>query len=337
MIYGYYYQTNPKNCLYSNCHGVYSYDENVMKTLEKCTGLTTYRVYGQGTGTIVLDNLSLNLSELTELKEFAMRHIRFKDVKFPSSLIAFHEYVHGGGELDFSDCVNLEYVFLCEGKSQTNDVKSLKSLNKIGLNGKTCKLNYIGISSPVVWFFNNLENLNNCTNLNEIYVEAVHWRATDESVTNLAGFKKLTNLENLNKITIKDTDLSSADLNNLSVLKYLTELNLIRTGINDISFIGTALSPLEKVNFSENKIIKGIKGLENVKITLESCDLNTNKIENQTTDSFGTYRASEVLADLNQNRNGNLKYLNILDNPNFSDVEVLQESDLSWSLGKKGF
>ena len=304
-------------------YGLVCYNNTSLKTLEKCTEITQLKMCYQGTGTFY-SNIDLDLSKCENLKSILLFHINFGVVKLPKSIEIIGHYVAGNSKLDASACDKLKTI------EYSQNLKFDYLLNSLNGNSSLEKIYAAGYDVQIL--LNNIDKIKNCTNLKKLSIEEVHWGPTNITVNNLKYIRDLTYLETLyvNRITESNKDFSG--LENLSNLKDLTITN---TNLNDISFM-SGLNELQTANLSNNQITRGIYSLSNLN-KLESLNLSNNTIFDISSNNGTNYNNLEVLANINYARNGSLKALYLAGNSNITSLSWDYVSKCTWPNGKSGF
>lgn len=302
-------------------YGFICYNNNVLKTLEKCTEITQFTSCYQGTGAFN-SKMDLDLTACKKLKEINLKHITFGIVKLPESIEIIEHTVNGNSKIDASNCTNLisiEYSYNNNFEFLLNTIQGNQSLSSI-----TAAANNVEI------LLNNIDKLTECTNLKTVKLTQVNWDQTNILINNIENIKKLSNLEelSLNMITIGDNDFSS-----IGDLQNLTNLTITNTNLKDISFLEN-LQKLQEADLSNNQITNGIIGLSNL-TNLESLNLSNNALFDMSSKDGVNYRNLEILGNLNYANSGNLKQLYLAGNTNITDWSYV--SKYTWPNGKSGF
>lgn len=303
-------------------YGFICYNNNVLKTLEKCTEITQFTSCYQYTGAFSSE-MDLDLTACKKLKEIHLKHITFGTVKLPESIEIISHTVYGNSKIDASNCTNLASIeYSCNNNFEflLNTIQRNKSLSSIVVQGNV----------DVLIFLNNINKLKECTNLTSVKLSQVHWEKSKIALDSIENMKELGNLKklSLNMITIGNNDFSS-----ISDLQNLTDLTIINTNLKDISFLEN-LQKLQKADLSNNQITSGIIGLSNL-TNLESLNLSNNAIFDMSSKDGVNYRNLEILGNLNYANSGNLKQLYLAGNTNITDWSYVLK--YTWPNGKSGF
>ena len=311
------------NDIFSNVeYGFICYNNNVLKTLEKCTEITQFTSCYQGTGAFD-SKMDLDLTACKNLRKIRLLHITFEVVKLPESIETIEHTVNGNSKLDASNCIRLSKIAYSANSNLEfllNTIQGNKSLSSIVIQGN--------VDVPI--FLNNINKLKECTNLTSVNLSQVHWENSKIALESIENIKKLSNLKklSLNMITIGDNDFSS-----IGDLQNLTNLTITNTNLKDISFLEN-LQKLQEADLSNNQITNGIIGLSNL-TNLESLNLSNNALFDMSSKDGVNYRNLEILGNLNYANSGKLKQLYLAGNNNITDWSYV--SKYTWPNGKSGF
>ena len=323
--------------------GLICNNSNILKTLEKCTDLTTIKFGMQGYS-YYNKNLNLNLANCDKLKEISIDSISFGEVFVPDSVENI-DLSQARADLKFTTNSELKGIYL-RGNSNIQDIltelgnkcKKLTSIELLSNEGITnfgvlsscSSLKLLKITGQQ-WTgklnYKNINTLNNLKDLPSLEKVDIHWLTID----NLECVKDFAQLINL---TVYNTNLT--DISQISNLINLTTVDLHNNAITDVESIGK-LDLVTSISLNGNYISTGLQTFSNLK-KLEWLNLNDNSITDTSTyidinGNLTRYSVLNILAELNKNYK--LKKLYISGNKGIIDKNQLTQSGTNWNVLEK--